>query len=127
MHHPFKIKGFTLIELLVVLAIIATLLSLVLPRYIGQTDRAKDAALKENLAAFRASLDQYYGDTGSFPESLNILIEKRYLRKIPFDPITERADTWVLTIIDEDGHKVISDIKSAATENGLDGTPYNTW
>ncbi|WP_228200683.1 type II secretion system protein [Acinetobacter sp. BIGb0102] len=56
--------GFTLIELLVVLAIVALLLSIVVPRYIQQTDRAQDAALKENLSTIRHSIDQYYADKG---------------------------------------------------------------
>ena len=39
-------KGFTLIELLVVLAVVATLLTLAVPRYFGSIDRSKEAVLK---------------------------------------------------------------------------------
>ncbi len=119
--------AFTIIELLVVMAIIAMLLSLVLPRYIKQTDRAKDAALQENLSSLRAALDQYYGDNEHYPQTLNMLVDERYIRKIPIDPITNRNDTWVTTVVEDEEKKVIIDVHSGATGNGIDGTPYNSW
>ena len=82
-------RGFTLIELLVVMAIIATLLTLAVPRYFHSTDRAKEAVLKQNLAQMRDSIDKYYGDRGRYPDALEELVSKKYLRKIPPDPMTE--------------------------------------
>src|SRR5712675_321758 len=70
--------GFTLIELLVVLAIIATLLTLAVPRYFGSVEKSKEAVLKQNLATLRDSLDKYYGDTGRYPDSLDDLVTKKY-------------------------------------------------
>ena len=40
--------GFTLIELLVVLAILATLLTIAVPRYFSSVDSAKEATMKQN-------------------------------------------------------------------------------
>lgn len=122
--HP---RGFTLIELLVVLAVVAMLLSVVAPRYIRQEDKAKEAVLKENLAGLRLALDQYYGDTGHYPEQLDQLVQARYLRKLPADPMTNQASSWQLITIDQEGRSVIYDVKSAAVGNGMDGTAYNTW
>lgn len=122
-----KTHGFTLIELLVVMAIVASLLSIVLPRYIDQTDKAKEAALRENLSALRNVIDQYYGDTGHYPASLELLVEKKYIRNIPLDPITERYDTWQLIEQTQNNHTGIFDIKSTAEGNGIDGTAYTTW
>jgi general secretion pathway protein G len=120
-------RGFTLIELLVVLAIIATLLSIVAPRYVHQTDRAKEAALKENLSVLRRALDEYYSDTGKYPEELSALTERHYLRALPLDPVTNRSDTWTqVPGPDEDG-KAIVDVKSGAQGSALDGTEYNSW
>ena len=62
-----KRPGFTLIELLVVMAIIATLLALVLPRYYGSVKRAEEATLKQNLALMRDALDKHFADTGRYP------------------------------------------------------------
>ena len=56
-------RGFTLIELLVVLAIIATLLTLTLPRYFVSVDRSKETVLKENLYVTRDAIGKYYAET----------------------------------------------------------------
>jgi len=120
-------RGFTLIELLVVLAIVATLLSIVAPRYVHRADRAKEAVLKENLSVLRRALDQYYSDTGAYPEKLSALTERQYLRALPLDPVTNRSDSWTpVPGIDEDD-KTIVDVKSGALGKALDGTEYNSW
>jgi general secretion pathway protein G len=125
----FKLRnrGFTLIELLVVLAIVATLLSIVAPRYVHQADRAKEAALKENLSVLRRALDQYYSDTGSYPEKLSLLTERQYLRALPLDPVTNRSDSWTPVPGTDEDDKTIIDVKSGAPGKALDGTEYNSW
>lgn len=120
-------RGFTMIELLVVLAVVAMLLSLVAPRYLSQADKAKEAVLKENLSGLRTALDQYYGDKGQYPEQLEQLVQARYLRKLPLDPLTSRNDSWQLVTMDQDGRKVIYNIKSGASGNGRDGSAFDTW
>jgi general secretion pathway protein G len=120
-------RGFTLIELLVVLAIVATLLSIVAPRYVHQTDRAKEAALKANLSVLRRALDEYCGDTGRYPDELAQLTERHYLRSLPADPITNRADSWVPIEGTDGDEKTIVDVKSGAIGKALDGTEYRSW
>lgn len=66
--------GFTLIELLVVMAILATLLSLVAPRYFDSVERGKEAALRTNLRMLREAIDKHRADTGRLPESLGQLV-----------------------------------------------------
>ena len=61
-------RAFTLIELLVVLAIVATLLTLVVPRYFGQADKARETVLHQNLAALRDSIDRFRADQGRYPQ-----------------------------------------------------------
>ena len=117
-------RGFTLIELLVVLAIIATLISVAAPQYFGASDRARDTVLREDLNVMRDCIDKYFGDTGKHPESLQTLVEKRYLRAIPVDPITERKDTWIEIRSAGSGSSGITDVKSGAPGNAPDGTPY---
>jgi general secretion pathway protein G len=120
-------SGFTLVELLVVLAIVAMLLSLVAPRYMRQADRAKEAALRENLSALRTALDQYYGDKGHYPASLESLVQERYLRNVPVDPITQKNTTWQAIIREEADVPGIYDVKSGAEGQGMDKTAYSTW
>ena len=120
-------RGFTLIELLVVLAIVATLLSIVAPRYVHQTDRAKEAALRENLSVLRRALDEYYGDTGKYPEKLADLAERQYLRTLPLDPVTGRTDSWVPVNEPGNDEHAIVDVKSGAKGKALDGSDYSAW
>jgi general secretion pathway protein G len=109
-----KLKGFTLVELMVVLAVIALLLSVVVPDYIGKLRRAEEAVLQENLALMRDSLDKHYADTGRYPTSLEELVAKRYLRSIPKDPFTQSASTWVPVPPQDTRKGNVWDVKSAA-------------
>lgn len=121
-------KGFTLIELLVVMSVIATLLTIAVPRYFQHLDRAREASLRESLAVMRDALDKYRGDTGRYPESLDELVTKRYLRRVPPDPITESTESWVLVPPpDEPGQRKVWDIHSGAEGQGLNGSDYSTW
>ncbi|PYY67486.1 type II secretion system protein G [Pseudomonas jessenii] len=117
-------RGFTLIELLVVMAIIATLMTLVTPQYFRQHTKAKETVLRHNLTSIRQSLDQYREDHGNNPGSLQDLVNRRYLREIPLDPITGKRDTWQLQTADEQG---LGDVRSGASGEGNDGTPYADW
>lgn len=119
-------KGFTLVELLVVLAIIATLLSLAVPRYFQHVERSKEAVLRENLSAMRDAIDQFHADTNTWPTDLIVLAEKRYLRAVPQDPITESTETWMVTP-PPDGGTGVYDVHSGAEGAGLDGVPYADW
>jgi general secretion pathway protein G len=119
--------GFTLIELLVVMAIIGTLLSLAVPRYFRTLERARETVLKHDLAVLREAIDKHYADLNEYPESLTVLVEKRYVREMPIDPFTRLADTWTLISSDDPDHSGIRDIHSGAAETASDGTPVASW
>jgi general secretion pathway protein G len=118
--------GFSLIELLVVLAAIALLLSVVAPRYVHHVDRAREAALRSNLAALRDAIDKFHADRDAYPDKLTDLVDARYLRSVPVDPVTERDDTWRLLPAREQT-KGIGDVRSGAAGSGIDGRPYADW
>jgi general secretion pathway protein G len=120
-------RGFTLIEMLVVMVIIGMLLTIAVPRYLRSLERSKEVVLKQELSALRESIDKFYGDTGKFPESLATLVEKRYLRAIPVDPIAKSADTWVLILDDEPEDTGVKDVHSGAEGNGQNGVAYAAW
>ena len=118
-------RGFTLIELLVVMAIIALLLTLAAPRYFQSVQRSREAVLKEDLHLMREAIDKHYADTGKYPANLEDLVTKKYLRRIPVDPITESATTWVLVDPpDKPGSRAVFDVRSGAPGKSLGGTPY---
>lgn len=120
-------KGFTLIELLVVMAIIALLLTIAVPKYFGSVDRSRETVLRQDLTTIREALDKYYGDTGQYPDQLQDLVTKKYLRSIPIDPITESSETWVSVPPNNDAKGSVYDIRSGAEGNGADGIAYSEW
>jgi len=109
-----KKYGFTLVELMVVLTVIALLLSVVVPDYVGRMKRAEEAVLQENLAVMRDALDKHYTDAGKYPAHLEELVAKRYLRSIPRDPFTQSATTWVAVPPADPKSGGVFDIHSAA-------------
>ncbi len=131
---PTRRRGFTLIELLVVMAIIGILASIGIPMLLQTPIKAKEAALRENLFTFRSCLDQYKADKGHYPESLEVLVQDKYIRKVPIDPFTKAADTWELVFEEPSSAEAatdeppgVIDVHSGSTATALDGTAYNTW
>ncbi len=120
-------RGFTLIELLVVMAVIGLLLSIAAPRYVHQVDQSRDVVLRHNLDGLRQSIDQFYSDKGRYPKALQELVDAHYLRAVPVDPITDRADTWVMVLPAGDPGPAWADVRSGAAGLGRDGTPYASW
>ncbi|MHB1085940.1 MAG: type II secretion system protein [Thiobacillus sp.] len=120
-------NGFTLVELMVVMAIIALLLSLALPRYFNHLETSREIILKQDLAVMRDAIDKYHGDRGRYPDSLEDLVSARYLRALPVDPITERADTWQVIAPPGDEAGSMYDIHSGAPGNARQGGAYADW
>ncbi|HEY8252029.1 MAG TPA: prepilin-type N-terminal cleavage/methylation domain-containing protein [Burkholderiales bacterium] len=120
-------NGFTLIELLVVLAVIATLLTLALPRYFGSLERSKDAVLKENLHQMREAISLYYADKGRYPETLEALAAEKYLRRVPLDPITDSSVSWIAVAPEDPQKSGVFDVRSGAPGAGADGIEYARW
>lgn len=126
-----RARGFTLIELMVVMAIIATLLTLVTPRYFAHLDRARETALRETLAITRDAIDKFHADNDRYPTTLAELVDKRYLRSLPTDPMTQSKDSWTLVppparSDDDPAGQVggVWDIRSGAIE---EGKTYEQW
>jgi general secretion pathway protein G len=105
-------RGFTLIELVVVMSIIGLLLTLAAPRYFASIERGKEAVQQQNIYAMRDALDKFFGDNGRYPESLEELVTRRYLRSVPLDPFTEQGD-WVVLSPSDPTLSGVYDVKSA--------------
>lgn len=119
--------GFTLIELLVVMAIVALLGSIAAPRYFSSLAKSKETALQQTLSATRDSIDKFYGDTGKYPDNLEALVADRYLRSLPFDPITESNATWTVVPPNDPAKGGIYDLHSGADGVGRNGKPFRDW
>jgi len=129
-------RGFTLIELIVVVAIIGILATIAVPAMRTAPQRAREAALKEDLFTLRSCLDQFHADRGRYPTSLDEVVSLGYLRGVPVDPVTNSRETWVVVYEQVTGEESerqqeagqgIIDIHSGSEENALDGTRYADW
>lgn len=59
--------AFTLIELLVSIAVIATIIGLALPNFLGARTRARDVRRKGELSQVKTALQLFYNDYKRFP------------------------------------------------------------
>jgi type II secretory pathway pseudopilin PulG len=123
-----------------VITIIGILATMVMPALKDVPRRASEATLKTDLRTMRDVIDQFYGDKGHYPPSIEALVEAGYLRSVPVDPITKSADTWLVeyeeidpdaepaeTDFAEDGQPGIVDVHSGSSRSSLTGTPYSEW
>jgi general secretion pathway protein G len=125
-------RGFTLVELLIVISLISILAAMGLVQYKNSVVSSREAVLRTDLFRMRDAIDQYYADKGKYPSALDSLVSDGYMRKVPEDPITKSADTWVTVPAEPDPNNPsaepgIYDVKSGAQGTALDGSTYSDW
>jgi general secretion pathway protein G len=146
--------GMTLLELIIACAILMILSSMALPVFRYTVIRQKESELRYDLRTMKDAIDRYKDladqhkfrtEVGSenYPPDLDTLVKGvqlgpgddkklRFLRKVPVDPMTGRAD-WGLRSISDDpdstswGGKNVFDVYSKSSGTALDGTKYSDW
>lgn len=99
MLRPNPRQGFTLIELMVALVILSILMGFAIPEVIHLIEQSKKQTQLQNEKAINKALQDYFADHGRYPESLSALVNAThpYFEEIPIDPISGRADAWLVT------------------------------
>jgi general secretion pathway protein G len=146
-----KIRGFTLIELIVATAILVILTTMALPLARVSIKREKERELRYDLWQMRDAIDRYkdaadraafqikLGSEG-YPPDLDTLVQGvdsngkklRFLRKVPVDPMTGKAD-WGMRSVQDDPTSTswngdnVFDVYSQSESTALDGTKYKDW
>ena len=140
-------RGFTLIELIVVVTIIGILAGIAVANVKTAQSKAREAALKDDLREMRGAIDNFYADKQRYPQSLSELKDQHYLRAIPKDPMTGKAE-WdeiqaPVDTTDTSGSAVdptaaangqqsggqpgVYDVKTLADGRSLNGEEYKSW
>ncbi len=150
--------GYTFLELVIATAVLMVLASAALPVARVSMRRQNEADLRRVLREMRHAIDQFKdnADRGNiastdlrpgsenYPASLEMLVEgvtfandatgrkKKFLRRIPIDPITGRAEWGLRAYADAPDAKTWSgsnvyDVYSKAEGRGLDGSRYRDW
>jgi general secretion pathway protein G len=144
-------RGLTLVELIVTVTILAILASAAVPVTMFTVKREHERELRRDLWEMRDAIDHYKDaadmhafqtkvDSQNYPPDLDTLVngvevqgkKVRFLRKIPTDPMTGKAE-WGMRSMQDDpdsdsyGGQSVFDVYSKSQGTGLDGTKYSTW
>jgi general secretion pathway protein G len=122
-----RARGFSLIELIVALAILATILSMAVPRYFSNIETAQENVLREDLYIMRSAIDHYFSDQSVYPNELADLVTKNYLRAVPTDPFTQSSNSWVIVAPSNPSLGAVYDIHSGSANMAKNGTWLASW
>jgi general secretion pathway protein G len=127
---PSKQRGFSLLELMIAMFIMIILLSVAVPVYERSVRHAKETVLKENLWQMRRAIDQFTADKGKMPQSIDELVESKYLHERPIDPISEKTEWNEIKGEDPNSQEAkegLKDVQSLAEGEDSDGMAYNKY
>jgi general secretion pathway protein G len=125
-----KQRGFSLLELMIAMFIMIILLSVAVPVYERSVRHAKETVLKENLWQMRRAIDQFTADKGKLPQSVDELVEAKYLHERPIDPIRETSEWDEIQGADPNSQEAkegLKDVKSLAEGEDSDGIQYSKY
>jgi general secretion pathway protein G len=152
-----RARGFTLLELILTLAVLSIVTAAAIPIARNAVQRQREVELRRALRELRTAIDRYkraydagiisrletQAETEGYPPNLDVLVNGvqlagspdrkiRFLRRIPVDPMTGRAEWGLRSTQDEPnarswGGQNVFDVYSLSEGTALDGTRYRDW
>ena len=110
--------------------ILIILISVAVPTYQRSVQHAREVVLKENLWQMRRAIDQFYADKQKLPKSVDELVEAKYLRERPVDPVRDKTEWDEVQGEDTsspDAEPGLKDVKSLAEGVDSDGVEYSKY
>ena len=110
--------------------ILIILISVAVPTYQRSVQHAREVVLKENLWQMRRAIDQFYADKQKLPKSVDELVEAKYLRERPVDPVRDKTEWDEVQGEDTsspDAESGLKDVKSLAEGVDSDGVEYSKY
>jgi general secretion pathway protein G len=86
-----------------------------------------EKVLRLDLRMLRTSIEQFRRDRARCPESLQELVASGHLTRVPVDPMTKSAETWMVVTGAGACRGRVVDVHSGSGAHGLDGRPYSAW
>jgi len=125
-------QGFSLLEMMMVVTMILIVATISSPIYITSKVHAREAVLHDDLFTLRFLIERFTLDHSRAPATLDEIVEKGYLGRLPTDPFTGSNETWRVDMEETpiaigDSSPGIVDVHSGAEGVSLDGTPYSDW
>lgn len=115
---------------MIAMLIMIILISVAVPTYQRSVQHAKEVVLSENLWQMRRAIDQYSTDKGKLPQSVEDLVQGKYLYEKPVDPITDNAE-WDEVQGDDtsspNAESGLKNVKSLAEGEDSNGKAYNSY
>ena len=124
-------SGFSLLELMIALFILIILLSVAMPTYQRSVQHAREVVMEENLWQIRRAIDQYAADKGKLPQTLDDLVNEKYLREKPVDPLNDDKAEWKEIQGEDpnspDSEQGLKDVRSLAEGENSAGKKYEDY
>ena len=115
------------VSTLALAAVVSLLVLSLLPRDGDGVQKFRELALQQDLVVMRNTLNEYVADNHKRPQTLKELVITGYLKSIPVDPVTKRANSWVVEWSHDAKMTGIVNIRSGSRSTSSKGTAYRDW
>lgn len=115
---------------MIAMFIMIILISVAVPVYQRSIQHARQTVLQENLWQMRRAIEQFSADKGRLPKTVDEMVENKYLREVPVDPVYDKAEWKEVQgedVNSPEGEQGLKDVKSLAEGQDAEGKDYSEY